>query len=277
MLLTGTHWGKIGKYLSSTEKSDNFYHTSFQFGKSSYREGKIKMRTNVLAIASVAGLSMSPVYAATFTDRASFDAALGALGTVSADIATYDGLTAGNVLPDGTAVSGITHAYTGGNTQIELFIRDFSDASTNTLGTLFDRSFVGAFGFDDAVRFTTVVSYRAVAFDLFSSPTFDFLASDVSFSAGGETMNVEAGAGLGTDVTTGVERRFFGIIAGGDTINEANLVFNAPGESIGDVDNVSFYSVTPEGPITPVPLPSALGLLAIGLFGLIGLRRRKTA
>jgi len=215
--------------------------------------------------------------AATFTDRALFDAALDALGTVAADIATYDALTAETVLPDGSVVSGITHEYTGSDSRVDLYIRDFPDAGTNTLGTLFDGTSVGPFGFQDEVAFTTSGSYRAVSFDLLNSPNFGFFASDVAFSAGGESMNVEAGAGLGTPVSTGVERRFFGIIGAGDTINEANLVFNAPGSPIGDVDNVSFYSVTPDDPMTPIPVPPALALLATGLAGLIGLRRRKTA
>lgn len=90
-------------------------------------------------------------------------------------------------------------------------------------------------------------------------------------------MSVEAGAGLGTPVAAGVERRFFGIIGAGDTINKANLVFNASSEPIGDVDNVSFYSVTPDDPMSPIPVPLALALLATGLAGLVGLRRRKTA
>src|SRR6056297_1923967 len=228
-------------------------------------------------IASAVSLVGHSSTAATFTDRALFDAALDALGTVAADIATYDGLTAGAVLPDGSVVSGITHEYAGRDPRIALYIRDFTDAGTNTLGTLFDGSFEEPFGFEDEVAFTTNDTYRAVSFDLLNSPNFDFLASDLAFSAGGESMNAEAGAGLGTPVATSVERRFFGIIGAGDTIDKANLVFNAPGSSIGDVDNVSFYSVTPDDPMSPIPVPSALALLATGLAGLIGLRRRKTA
>lgn len=231
-----------------------------------------------LALAPLGTVAAPADGVATFTDAAAFDAALSALGTVTSIVATYDDLTAGAVLPDGTAVSGITHDYTGGSdADVDLFIRDFPDGGTQTLGTLFEASFEGAFGFDDAVTFSVTQGYRAVSLDLLNSPTFDFLATDVNLAAGGSTLDVDPGAGSGIPVATGVERRFFGIIAGAATIDIATLSFDAPGTAIGDVDNVSFYNVegkTPPPP--PIPLPAALPLL-LGAIGALAALTRHSA
>jgi hypothetical protein len=215
--------------------------------------------------------------AATFTDPAAFGAALAALGTVSSIVATYDDLTVGAVLADGTAVGGITHDYTGGSALIDLLIRDFPEGGTQTLGTLFDGTFEGVLGFDDAVTFTTASPYRAVSLDLLSNPSFDFLASDVRLSAGALSVDVAPGAGGGTPVATAVERRFFGIIGAAATIDTATLRFDAPGTGIGDVDNVTFYSVTDPTVTPPIPVPAALPLLLGGVAALAALRRRRAA
>lgn len=244
--------------------------------------GKPALLTGAMAIAISAlvvpnrGSAAQADGVATFTDAAAFDAALAALGTVSSIVATYDDLTAGSMLPEGTAVSGITHDYTGGNADIDLLIRDFPKVSTQTLGTLFDGSFVGTFGFDDAVTFTTAQPYRAVSFDLLNNPNFAFLATDVTLSAGGLSLDVAPGAGGGTPVATAVERRFFGIIGAAATIDTAMLTFDAPGTSIGEVDNVTFYGVDDTTVTPPIPVPAALPLLLGGIGALAALRRRAT-
>jgi len=237
--------------------------------------GAMALAVSVLSVPTRAAAAPADGMA-TFTDAAAFDAALAALGTVSSIVATYDDLTVGTVLADGTAVSGITHDYTGGSAEIDLFIRDFPEGGTQTLGTLFDGAFEGTFGFDDAVSVTTPRPYRAVSFDLLNNPNFAFLATDVTLSAGGLSLDVDPGAGGGTPVATAVERRFFGIIGAAATIDTAVLTFDAPGASIGDVDNVTFYNVEDTTVTPPIPVPAALPLLLGGIGALAALRRRAT-
>lgn len=204
---------------------------------------------------------------ATFNDRSAFDAALNALGSVTAIVETYDALATGTTLPNGTVLSGITHSLVS-DPGFQLVVRDPGASGNNALGAT-DGAFNDPLGFTDVLTLTTMIPYRAFSVDLLVSPGTDFLASDLTVSAGGLDLSMPEGA-------PGTDRLFFGLIAGAVTIDDATLTFDFPGNVVGDPDDVSFYSVTREMPV--IPVPAALPLLAgaIGALTLLSRCRRTT-
>lgn len=234
-----------------------------------------ELQATLRQVAGVAAFAVAPAAAlaapadgvATFNDRSAFDAALGALGTVSSIVETYDTLATDTLLPNGTVLSGITHDLAS-DPGFQLVARDPGASGNNALGAT-DGTFNDPLGFTDILTLTTMTAYRAFSVDLLVSPGSEFRASDLTVSAGGLELSMPEGV-------PGTDRLFFGLIAGAVTIDEATLTFDFPGNTVGEPDDVSFYSVTREMPV--IPVPAALPLLAgaLGALTLLSRRRRQT-
>ncbi|MGG7566067.1 VPLPA-CTERM sorting domain-containing protein [Rhodovulum sp. DZ06] len=207
----------------------------------------------ILAAAALAALTATPALSAsftTFTDRAAFEAAVGAGLTVE----TFDSVLVDTSFGGGgsATVGAVTMSATldiGGYNMIDA---PSVTAEVNVNGTTALN--VGTLGSDTATM-------------SFASSIFAFGADFFNFNDGVQRTRIEVGADvLLPPVTPSYTPTFFGFISDAAF---SSLQFTALQSDAYGIDNVSFATATSD-----VPVPAAAPMLLAGIAGLGLLRRR---
>lgn len=209
----------------------------------------------------------------TFTDRASFEAAL---PTPSATL-NFDSLAAGTLIAEGETVQGITFDYdlfTNFGVSLQV-LGDFDTTSPlNYLGTDDGGVFLDGDSFDLGFTPSFAIGLYVISADEQGVSIRD---GDVELSVGGETVGISLADGelLSDDVSWAY---FLGIVSDDTPFTTASL---GPGPDAGE--GFFFFNIdditTAPAAATVVPEPASLLLFGIGAAGLTlgGVRRRKGA
>jgi hypothetical protein len=208
----------------------------------------------VIALTSLLFSTSGSAVTATYTDQASFLAALpGPASTLD-----FDSLAAGTTIADGDTVDGITFNYNFGGVQMQVTDVFATTSSPNFLGT--DDADV----FQDGDDFN--LSFAAVnAIGMFFISADEMFDDDITLSAGGTSVGLSV-ADAGPDVGDGGIPYFLGIIDDTNPFTTASITTIGGGFFLYNVDDIT---------TAVVPLPGALWLFGSGLIGLLSLRRKR--
>lgn len=225
------------------------------------------------AIAIAAAGLTTDARAATFTDLASFTAAIS--GATSGSAVNFDAATAGDLIADGGSLDGITFSspsVTGAGFSLEVR-NDFNTTSPdNYLGT----NDGGVLQDGDDLNLGFGAS-NAIGLFFITADVTQLIGDDVQLSAGGMTVGLDL-AQAAVDLADGGFAYFLGIVDAGGSFSSASVTTshddlqNGNGFFLWNADDITLATVP-----APIPLPATLPLFAAGLAGLwaYGRRRKK--
>lgn len=199
---------------------------------------------------------VEPVHAqlTTYTSSAAFLAASGPLQMTE----TYEGLAAGTVIADGSTVNGITYSAFPVNTD-GLVIGTFNSIGALSLHAM--RTDFPALSFffpgeSFTVTFPTPVTAVGLFFNIGSSPT----VSNYVFTT------TPVGTAFSGGATPDTSTLFFAGLTSATPFSTATFGATAGAPSGFNVDNLTY---------APVPEPTSIGLLGLGLVAFGARHRRK--
>ncbi len=202
------------------------------------------------------------VDATPYTNYGSFMNQLNTQG-YTANVLDFESQSDGDIINDGDTVEGITFDYNFDGVSMMVSNIWATTSPDNFLGTDDDDIFQGGDGFDLAFASSNTIGMFFISED-------EMRDDDITLSAGGESVGLDLSEQYDT-LDDGSSVFFLGIINTGSAFTTASISTYTD-----DNGPYFFYNVddiTTTG-TAPVPEPSTMLLMASGLIGLAGARRK---
>ncbi len=218
------------------------------------------LRTSSILFASFLAVSSVQAASTSYSSQADFLNDLSGSVVTTAD---FDGLPAGALIPDGTSLGGATLSYDLGGYSIKIADSYATTSPNNFLGT--DDGSDAFYGGDS---FTLSFDQSLFAFGLYIISADEIFDGDFTITTnGGQTASSLSIVDL---ALSDGDAYFLGLIEGDSSLAFTSVTFSSFADDYGfNIDDVSGAAVS------AVPEPATYLLMTLGLFGVVGMSRRR--